>query len=117
MALNTFPTLSRKPSHAFSDEPDDNAVLVASTASGYPVLNKLFTFDGRTFTPELRSTPEADKLAVMAFYEANKDLPFYYPNVQDSTTYTVIFLSKPTCRIDGRIDLWRIQLNLKQCSP
>ncbi len=114
--MNTFPTISRGPSHNFSDEPDQNAVRVGSTASGYPVLNKVFTFDGRTFTFELYSVANADKLTVMAFYEANKDLTFYYLNRQDSVTYEVCFISKPLCRMDGRIDLWRIQLNLKQTS-
>lgn len=110
----SFPTLSRKPSHAFSDEPDAHAVFVHSTASGYPVLNKLTTFDGRTFTPELRSTSEADKLTVMAFYEMNKAKEFPWYNDQDATWYTVCFISKPKCRIDGRKDLWRIQLILLQ---
>lgn len=114
--MNTFPTLSRGPSRTFSDEPDPNAVLVESTASGYPVLNKLFTFDPRTFTPELRSTSEADKLTVMSFYEHNKDLPIYWLNTQDSIEYEVAFVSKPRCRMDGRKDLWRIQLNLRQTS-
>ena len=114
--MNTFPIISRGPSRRFSDEPSDEAVLVASTASGYPVLNKLFTFDPRTFTPELRSVSNADKLTVMAFYEANKDVPFYYYNKQDLVTYEVIFLSKPRCIMDGRKDLWRILLNLRQSS-
>lgn len=110
----SFPGLSRKPSHTFSDEPSDRAVVVGSTASGYPVLNKQFTFDPRTFTPELRSLSEADKLTVMAFYEQHKDIPFPWYNEQDDTTYEVCFTEPPRCRMDGRKDLWRIQLNLLQ---
>jgi len=112
--ISSFPGLSRGPSHNFSDEKSDDAVLIHSTASGYPVLNKLFTFDGRTFTPELRSVIEVDKLAVMAFYETNKAKEFPWYNEQDATWYTVCFISKPKCRLDGRKDLWRIQLNLLQ---
>jgi len=113
-AISSFPGLSRGLSHNFSDEKSDDAVLVHSTASGYPVLNKLFTFDGRTFTPELRSVIEADKLTVMAFYEINKAKEFPWYNEQDATWYTVCFINKPKCRLDGRKDLWRIQLNLLQ---
>lgn len=114
--MNTYPTLTRTPSHVFSDEPDNDAVLVSSTASGYPHLNKLFTFAGRIFTFELRSAPEADKLSVMAFYEANKEVPFYWYNKQDTVTYEVAWVERPRCRIDGRIDLWRIGHKLRQTS-
>jgi len=113
----SFPGLSRGPSRTFSDEPSDKAVTVGSSASGYPVLNKLFTFDGRTFTPEYRSVSEVDKLTVMAFYETNKDTSFPWYNRQDLTWYEVCFTTKPQCRLDGRKDLWRIQLNLLQTTP
>lgn len=116
-AICSFPCIERTPSHAFSDEPDSNVVLVSSTASGYPVLNPQFTFDGRIFTPELRSVIQADKLIVMAFYEQHKDKEFPWYNDQDDTTYTVCFMVEPRCRLDGRKDLWRIQLILKQTSP
>ena len=114
--MNTFPDISRKPNQNFSDEPSDDAVLVGSAASGYPVLNKLFTFDPRTFSFEMPCVLEADKLSIMEFYENNKEVPFYWLNKQDKTTYEVIFISKPGCRLDGRGDLWRIQLNLKQAA-
>ena len=114
--MNTWPILSRKISHTFADEKNPDTVLVGSTGSGYPHLNKLFTFDARTFPFEMRSTPEADKLLIFAFYEANKEVPFYWPNPQDSTTYEVCFTKPPRCRIDGRIDLWRILIELKQTS-
>jgi len=110
----SFPGISRRPSHIFSDEPSDAAVLIGSTASGYPVLNKQFTFDPRTFTPELRSVSETDKLIVMAFYEQQKDIPFPWYNNQDDTTYEVAFVKKPRCRMDGRKDLWRISIMLRR---
>lgn len=113
----SFPGISRRPSHIFSDEPSDAAVLIGSTASGYPVLNKQFTFDPRTFTPELRSVSEVDKLIVMAFYEQQKDIPFPWYNNQDGITYEVAFVRKPWCHMDGRKDLWRIQLILRQTTP
>lgn len=113
----SFPVISRKPSHAFSDEPSDKAVLIGDTASGYPVLNKLFTFDPRTFSFELPCVPEADKLVIMAFYEAHKDKSFPWYNDQDYTWYEVVFAGKPTCRLDGRGDLWRITLSLRQAAP
>ena len=116
--MNTWPTtLSRGISHAFADEKDPNTVLVGSTASGYPSLNKLFTFDGRTFLFEMYSVPEVDKLVIFAFYEANKEVPFYWLNPQDNVTYEVCFTGRPRCRMDGRIDLWRIQIEFRQTTP
>lgn len=116
--MNTFPTLTYKPKfESFSDELSDQTVLVGDASSGYPVLNKLFTFDPRTFTFEQSGLLEADKQAVMTFYEANKDVPFYWVNGQNGATYEVIFMSKPSCRLDERIDLWRIGFVLQQTSP
>lgn len=115
--MNTFPDISRKPNQTFSDEPSDDAVLVSSTASGYPVLNKLFTFDPRTFSLEMPCVPEVDKLEIMEFYENNKEVPFYWLNKQDQTIYEIIFICKPECRLDGRGDLWRIRLKFMQVTP
>lgn len=116
IAVSSFPGLSRKPSHNFSDEPSDDAVLVGSTASGYPVLIKLFTFGARSFTYELRSVSNTDKLTIMEFYETHKDLEFPWYNAQDATWYNVVFVNKPNCRMDGRVDLWRILIMLEQVS-
>jgi len=113
----SFPTISRKPSQVFSDEPLDDAVQIGMTASGYPVLNKIVTFDARTFIFEMPNVLDADKLIIMAFYENHKDKSFPWYNEQDKTWYEVIFLGKPGCRLDGRGDLWRITLMLRQSSP
>lgn len=113
----SFPLVSRKPSQVFSDEPSDKAVLVGDMASGYPFLNKLVTFDPRTFNFEMPSVPEADKLIIMAFYEVHKDKAFPWYNEQDHSWHEVIFLGRPRCRLDGRGDLWRITLMLRQNSP
>ncbi len=115
--MNTFPYNIRSPNLNFSDEPSDKAVLVADMASGYPLLNKLFTFDPRTFSFEIPCVPDVDKQEIMTFYENNKDVPFYWFNKQDKTQYEVAFVSKPTCRLEGRGDLWNITLNLRQSSP
>jgi len=115
--MNTFPDISRKPNQNFSDEPSGKAVLIGDMASGYPFLNKLFTFDSRIFIFEMPGVPEADKLEIMQFYEDNKDVPFYWLNKQDKTTYEIIFVCKPKCRLDGRGDLWRITLSLRQSAP
>jgi len=115
--MNTFPQVIRSPNLDFSDEPSDKAVLVGDMASGYPFVNKLFTFDPRTFIFAMPCVPEEDKLEVMAFYEANKDVDFYWYNKQDKTQYEVVFICKPGCRLEGRGDLWRINLMLRQSSP
>lgn len=115
--MNTFPDISRKPNQNFSDEPSGKAVLIGDMASGYPLVNKLFTFDPRTFDFEMPCVPELDKLEIMEFYENNKDVPFYWFNKQDKTMYEVIFISKPGCRLQGRGDLWNIRIMLRQNSP
>lgn len=115
--METFPTLTNEPwCEPFTDEKSEEAVLVGSTASGYPDLNKLFTFDPRTFSFGLRLVLNADKLGIMTFYEANKDVPFYWTNWQDGVRYEVAFVNKPGCEIDGRFDLWKITLKLRQTS-
>lgn len=112
--VSSFPIIGRKPSQTFSDEFSKEAVLVGDAASGYPVLNKQFTFDPRTFSFDLPGVSEADKLTVMAFYETHKDITFPWYNDQDKTWYEVAFVSKPRCRLDGRGDIWRISLGLRQ---
>jgi hypothetical protein len=113
----SFPIISRKPSQVFSDEKSDKAVLVGDLASGYPQLNKLATFDPRTFSFEMPGVLDADKKVIMAHYESHKEIPFPWYNDQDKTWYEVCYLSKPRCRLDGRGDLWKITLNLQQSEP
>ena len=116
--METFPHTLHSPNReGFSDEPSDEAVLIGDMASGYPLLNKLFTFDPRTIKFELRNVTDANKLTYMAFYENNKDVPFYWTNEQDDTQYEVAFVSKPRCRIDGEKDKWRIGFELRLTTP
>ena len=114
--MNTFPYVVRDPNLNFSDEKSDKAVLIADTASGYPVVNKLFTFDARTFGFEMPCVLEADKLEIMQFYEDNKDVPFYWLNKQNKTRYEVVFVNKPGCKLEGRGDLWRMNFVFRQAS-
>lgn len=116
-AICSFPRIGRKPGHRFGDETTKEAVSVGSTASGYPVFNKLFTFDPRTFSLEYHLVTDADKLIVMNFYDTHKDLSFPWYNDQNHSWYETGFVAKPKCRIDGRRDLWRINLELIQTSP
>lgn len=111
----SFPRISRGPvEKGFIDEPSGTAVLIGDTASGYLVLNKIATFEPRTFKFELPNVPDVDKLIVMAFYESHKDKTFPWYNDQDGLTYEVCFLSRPECRIEGRKDFWRIGLEFLQ---
>jgi hypothetical protein len=114
--METFPYNIRSPNLNFSDELSDKAVLVADMASGYPLLNKLFTFDPRTIDFEIPCVPDADKQEIMQFYEDNKDVPFYWLNKQDKRRYEFIFVRKPTCRLEGRGDLWRMGFSFRQSS-
>jgi len=112
-----FPTLTRKPNLNFRDEPMDNSVLVGDTASGYAVLNKTRTYNGRDFEFEMPAVPDADKVIYMDFYEANKDNDFSWYDNQDSTMYQVVFAGKPKCRLVGKGDLWNIVFHFRQISP
>lgn len=115
--MNTFPHTIHSPSDkVFLDETSDEAVLIASTASGYPSINKQFTFDPVTFFRDLRFVSQANKLTIMTFYENNKDVPFYWTNEQDDVQYEVAFVSKPRHASDGEKGLWRISYALRQTS-
>lgn len=114
--MNTYPANVKQPSLVFSDEPSDKAVLVANMDSGYPVLNKLFTFDPRTFVLIRNNVLQADKIAIMTFYENNKDVPFYWLNKQDDITYEVIYISRPDCILNKQKDRWRITEKFTQSS-
>lgn len=116
--MNTFPHTIHAPDlDNFHDEQSDEAVLIGSMSSGYPLMNKQFTFDPRTFSFDLRFVINADKLTIMAFYEANKELSFYWTNEQDDIQYEVGFVSKPVCQNEGgERNLWKISLVLRQTS-
>ena len=116
--MNTFPNIERKPdAERFSREPCGDAVLIGETASGYPVLNKLVTFEPDVIRFELRFTPDAHKATVMQFYEDNKEITFYFYDDQAKETIEVCFTARPSCRLDGTPDMWRIGIELKQTKP
>ena len=116
--MATFPTLICSPSvERFAEELSDETVQIASKASGLPVLNKLYTFDPKTWDYILNFVSQTDKKTLFAFYEANKDIPFNWLNEQDGATYEVIFIGPPRCRTNGEKDHWKIRLTLTQYSP
>ena len=115
--MNTFPTILTGSGFVFRDDKDPDTVQVASTASGYPILNKLFTFDGRIFSFDWYFVSQADKETIMTFYENNKDVPFFWNNEQDDVKYEVVFTQPPRYRVDGQKDRWKIRLELMQSSP
>jgi len=116
--MDTIPEISRAPSlkDDFGDSPSGEAVNIAPVASGYPLINVLFTFDPRDFPHTLRGVSQTDKETYMTFYETHKGEPVYWLNKQDDITYEVIFLERPICKLDGRKDLWRIEIKLRQNS-
>lgn len=116
--MATFPELSRSPgARGFSEELSDEAVAIGTKASGLPVVNKLFTFDPKTWKYTLYSVSQADKESIITFYNTYKDVPFDWTNAQNEETYEVIFGAKPDCQLDGLKTIWRIQLILIQYSP
>jgi len=119
MAESDFPiTLSRSPGvKGYTETPDKNAVKVASAASGLPVVNKLFTFQPITFKHTLFLVSQVDKDTVMTHYEAYKDVPFNWVNIQDDNTYEVIYAVPPKLSLDKIETRWRIQLTFIQYSP
>jgi len=119
--METFPTLTRKGSRkGYSEKRSKNAVNIASKASGLPLVNKLFTFDPTTWKYTLDLVSDVDKATLLTFYNANKDVPFYWPNPQDGLVYEVIFDGPPAVTIagsDGTNVYWKIVLTLVQYSP
>ena len=116
--MNTFPDIERKPeSEGFSREPSGGAVIIGDTASGYPVLNKIITFEPDVIKFELRLVADPDMLTVMQFYEDNKDVPFYWYDDQAKETLEVCFAAPPSCRLEDTPDMWRIAIEFKLTSP
>jgi len=116
--MATFPiTLSRSPgASGFTEELSSDTVEVASKASGLPVINKLFTFDAKTWKHTLNLVSQADKETIMTFYDGNKDIPFSWVNQQDAVTYEVIFDGPPQCQLDKVKTRWKITLTFLQYS-
>jgi len=112
-----FPRITRTPNLNFRAEPTDEGILIGSTASGYPVVNKTATFAPIDFEHEMPCVPDADKILIMDFYEANKDNSFPWYNAQDEMVYEIIFVSKPKCRLAGRGDLWNMFFHFRQAEP
>ena len=119
--MATFPVLTCKGNKkGYVEDLNEDAVNVASKASGLPVLNKLFTFDGMEWKYTLDPVLDADKLTLITFYHANKDIPFNWLNPQDDSIYEVIFMKPPKCTpvgSDGTNLYWKIVLSLRQYSP
>jgi len=117
--MATFPELLRGPgAKGYTEVIDSEAVQIGKKASGLPVLNKLFTFAGKTFKHTRFLVSQANKESYLTFYEANKDVPFDWNNEQeDGTTYEVIFVSPPKCTLDKLKNRWRIQFVFAQYSP
>lgn len=115
--MNTFPTISRNPGvSGYNFDKSSDAILVANRASGLPVLNKIWTFDPIIFSFKLNLVSDTDKNTIMDFYEANKDVPFYWYNNQDSITYEVIFTRPVRCSLDKIKTRWQISIELQQYS-
>lgn len=118
--MATFPVLSRSPGYkGFVEDISKDAVQIGKKASGLPVLNKLFTFAGKTWKFTLYLVSQVDKESVLTFYEANKDVPFDWSNVQETApiTYEVIFMHPPKCTLDRLKNRWRIINTFTQYSP
>lgn len=117
--MANFPALSRSPgASGYAEELPKESVAVGGAMSGLPVLNELFTFDPTTWKHTLYLVSQADKETVMTFYKANKGVPFNWDNAQeDDTTYEVVFIAPPVCKLDRIKARWRITIMIKQYSP
>ena len=112
---NTFPVLSNHQEYSdYNEKKSKDSVVVGNYASGCPLVGKLFTFDPTTWTFTITTVTQVYKESVMTFYAANKDIPFYWANELDSTTYTVIFVSEPDCNVIALNNIWSIGLVLRQ---
>lgn len=117
--MANFPILDRNPGvKGFSEEIDPGAMQISKKASGLPVLNKLFTFAGKTWRHTRYLVSQANKEEYLTFYETNKDVPFGWTNEQEGAPpYEVIFLAPPKCTLDKLKSRWRIQFIFAQYSP
>jgi hypothetical protein len=116
--MGAFPILSRSPgASGYVEELNTNAVEVASKASGLPVVNKLFTFNPKTFRFTLNLVSQADKETILDHYTANCDVPFDWDNEQDGEKYEVIYARPPDPKLDKLRTRWKIILTFIQYSP
>ena len=118
--MNIFPNLSCSPDiQGFADEHLEHIVEVGNRASGYPIPIKKFTFDPRTWSCTFSNVSQADKETLLAFYQDNMEVPFYWLNEQEDTVYEVVFGGRPSCRVqdNDNKELWQIGMTLIQSSP
>ena len=119
--MATFPVVDRKGGiREYSEVQSKDAVHVASKAGGLPVVNKLFTFDPMSWKYTLNLVSDADKVTLLTFYNANKDVPFDWLNPQDGETYEVIFNKPPQSAgegSDGTNFYWKMVFEITQYSP
>ena len=115
--MNTFPTLTRKPTaSSFTEEYSDEAVSRSDYASGYPLINSEFTFDPKNFSYTLEYAPDADRTLIENFYASNKALVFNWVHLKTGVTYEVIFKSKPRVSMSKVPDKWHISIDLRQAT-
>ena len=113
--MNTFPTLSSgQRMEGFIHEYGDLTSILTDPKYGAALFINRATFDAWYFTFSLRLVSDTDKDTLEAFYQANKEVVFYWLNEQDDETYEVIFLEKPHCELDGQKDRWKIDIKLVQ---
>lgn len=125
--MNTFPSssasggeLSTSPDIAdFAESLSPDAVQIASTASGFPLPNKQFTFNPKMWTFTLSNVSQADKETIMTFYSNNDSTEFYWENEQEDEIYTVCFLAPPMPKMqnDDNKNLWVIRMQFLQTAP
>lgn len=118
--MATFPTITQKYNISnWLEMHTPNAVSTASSASGCPIRNRLFTFDPLNWAYSLKLVSAADKATLETFYKANKGVPFDWDHPITAVTYEVIFAAPPTWTIasSSRLISYNVALNLTQYSP
>ena len=109
--MANFPAYVRLPgSNSFTESPDKNAVQVARTADGHPVLNELFTDSCDTWKTTRNLVSQAHKDAIKAHYKAHRGIPFNWTNEQDDTVYEVVYACPPQYQLDRLKNLWKITI-------
>ena len=106
---------TRSPSIESYTEPlPASAVAEASYASGYPLVDDLFTFTPDIWAHHIRGISTVQKNQIKAHWKQSKGEEFPWYNELDEEFYIVVYFGLPTFALDTKVGLWRVDLAFRQ---
>ena len=89
---NTYPTISNEGRpEGWAEAYQNETVVTANYASGYPFRYADRTFDGVSFKHELRHVTTVDKNTLKTFYVTNKAAEFWWWHEEEEVYYLVVY--------------------------